>query len=43
MSLAAESTVKPFKHPVERVGKLAQVVAPALQSDALRQVLFCRG
>jgi hypothetical protein len=43
LPLAGERAVEPFQHRVERVGELAQLVARALQSDALGQVLLtCR-
>ncbi len=43
LPLAGERAVEPFEHRVERVGELTQLVARALQSDALGQVLLtCR-
>ena len=40
LSLAGERAVEPFEHRVEGVGELTQLVARALQSDALGQVLL---
>ena len=43
LPLAGERAVEPFEHGVEGVGEFAQLVARALQRDALGQVLFaCR-
>ena len=43
LPLAGERAVEPFEHRVEGVGELTQLVARALQSDALGQVLLtCR-
>ena len=43
LPLAGERAVEPFEHGVEGVGELAQLVARALQRDALGQVLLaCR-
>ena len=43
LPLAGERAVEPFEHRVEGVGELAQLVARALQGDALGQVLLtCR-
>ena len=43
LPLAGERAVEPFEHGVEGVGELTQLVARALQRDALGQVLLtCR-
>ena len=43
LPLAGERAVEPFEHRVEGVGELTQLVARALQGDALGQVLLtCR-
>ena len=43
LPLAGKRAVEPFEHRVEGVGELLQLVARALQGDALGQVLFAGG